>query len=276
MNTMQKVIKYAAITFAIILTVGILTGIVGTVSGVVSIFDGEEGDRIDYSKDFEDVEELDISNGLGNLKVKIGSGFRVEASNVSNDFNVKVVNGTLVIDESDFIRRFLWFDFGVSRNKSYITVYVPEDFNARRIKIASGAGEVTLEDITTRHLIIDAGVGDIYGRRLNALQVDADGGVGNIKLTDVNFSDVDFDSGVGNISIEGMIFGKSEFDCGVGNVNLQLKGLREDYELRVNAGLGNMRVNGDKISREYNDNYRADNTIRIDGGIGDVNIVFSH
>jgi hypothetical protein len=276
MNTMQKVIKYAAITFAVLLTVGILTGIVGVVSGVVSIFNGEEGEMIDYSMDYnDDVEDLDISHGFGKLHVKIGTGFRVEATNVSENFSAKVVNGTLVIDESGF-KRFLWFDFGISRKKSIITVYVPEDFNAKRIKVNSGAGEVNLENIAADYLIIDAGVGDIYGRSLTAKKVEVNGGVGNINLTDVNFSDVDFDSGVGNIKVEGMIFGRSDFDCGVGNVKLQLRGLREDYALRIDAGVGSIRINGDKISRDYNDNYKADNTISIDGGVGDVDIVFSH
>lgn len=276
MNTMQKVIKYTAITFAILLTVGILTGIVGVISGVVSIFDDEEGDKIDYSMDFEDVEKLDINHGMGTLNIKQGIGFRVEATNVSKDFDARLVNGTLIINESNSIGNFLWFNFGTSRIKSVVTVYVPEDFNAKSIKIESGAGNVNLEDISTRYLVIDAGVGDLYGRNLHAMKVEADGGVGNMKLKDVNFTDVDLDCGVGNISIEGMIFGKSEFSGGVGNVNIQLNGSREDYSLKVDAGLGSISVNGDKLSREYYDNYKAENTIKIDGGIGDVDIVFSH
>lgn len=276
MNTFQRVIKYVAIGFAIFLTVSILSGIVAVASGVFSIFDRDEGSRIDYSKDFSGIEQLDIKNNVGKLVVKPGNGFRVEATNVTEEFRAEVVNKTLIIEEPNYFRHFLWFNFGTSRAKSVVTVYVPEDFDAKRIEIDSGAGEVELRDLSTQRLIINAGVGDIYGEKLTAMRVEADGGVGNMNLVNVNFTDVDFNCGVGNIKIDGMIFGKSDFDCGVGNVRIQLNGARDDYALDVKAGLGKVTINGDKVSREYNDNYRADNTIRISGGVGDVDVVFIH
>lgn len=276
MNTFQRIIKYAAIAFAVFLTIAILTGIVGALTGVISIFNGKEESRIDYSKEFSGIEQLDINHKLGKLNVKTGSGFKVEATNVSDRFRAEVVNGTLVIDEPDFARWFKWLNKGRTRMKSIVTVYVPEDFNAKRIKIDSGAGQINLEDLSAQRLIINAGVGDVYGKGIKAMRVDADGGVGNISLVDVDLTDVDFDCGVGNINIEGQILGKSEFDCGVGSVNIKIKGAREDYALKVSAGLGRVRVNDQKVSGEYNDSYRADNTIKIDGGVGDVDITFSH
>ncbi len=276
MNTFQRVIKYVAIGFAIFLTIVILSGIVSVAAGIVSVFDGEDKKRIEYSKDFSGIEQLDINHKIGKLIVKSGSEFRVEASNVSEDFRAEVVNNTLIIDEPDFMRKFLWFDFGTSRIKSSITVYVPEDFNATRIEIDSGAGTVDLEDLTTQRLIINAGVGDVHGKNLTAMKVDAEGGVGNMNLVDVNFTDVSFDCGVGNINVEGMIFGRSDFDCGVGNVHIRIKGQRDIYALKVNSALGSVSVNGKKISREYYDKYNSDNTLMISGGVGDVDIVFSH
>lgn len=275
MNTFQKVIKYLAIALAIIITVGILTGVVNVISGVVAIFDGEEVNRIDFSENFTEVSQLDINPGLGKLIVKVGDGFQVEATNVSEKFRANVVNGTLVVDDSHYRRRFLWFDFGTPRIKSIITVYVPEDFIAKRIKIDSGVGEVILEELRTDSLIIDAGVGDLKGHNLTAMRVNANGGVGNMNFSGVRFTDVDFDCGVGNISIDGTISGKSVFDCGIGEVSLDIRGNRDDYALRIDAGLGSIRVDGDKVSGEYKDTFNADNTIRIDGGIGNVNIVFN-
>lgn len=277
MNTFQRVIKYVAIAFAVFLTIGIIGGIVSVVTGVASIFSrGDDVKTVDYVKDFEDVEKLKINHKIGKLSVKPGKGFRVEATNVSDGFRAEVISGTLYIEEPDFVRRFLWFDFGIRHGKSIITVYVPEDFYAKRIEINSGAGDVRLENLFTDYLRIDAGVGDITGSKLTAMRVDANGGVGDMKLTDVNFTDVDFDCGVGSIKLDGMIFGKSEFDCGVGSVKIQVNGAREEYTLKVSAGLGTVRVNGDKVSGEYKDTYKSDNTLSIDGGIGSVDITFTH
>lgn len=278
MNTFQRVIKYVAIGFAVFLTVVILTSIVSVLTGVISIFNGKEGKKIEFSKEFSDshIDQLDINNNLGKIIVKTGSEFRVEATNVSERFRAEAVNGTLIIDEPDYTRWLKWLKVDKNRTKSVISVYVPEDFYARRIKIDSGVGEVNLENLSTDRLIINGGVGDIYGKGLRAMRVDADGGVGNMNFVDVDFTDVDFDSGVGEISINGQIKGRSEFDCGIGNVNIIIKGARDDYALKINSGLGGVRVNDKRVSGEYKDNYQADNIIRIDGGVGSVDISFSH
>jgi|LSQX01.1.fsa_nt_gb DUF4097 and DUF4098 domain-containing protein YvlB len=275
MNTFQKVIKYIAIAFAIFLTVSILTGIVSVILSLLGAFSVNEKERIDFSNEYSDIEQIDINHKVGKLIIKPGDEFRVEASNVSKRFRAEAVKGTLVIDEPDFMNWFLRFDFGNPRKNTVITVYVPKDFYARRIKIDSGVGEVILEDLVTESLIINAGVGNIYGKNLKAKKVDAHGGVGDMTLIDIHFSDMDLDSGVGDIDIEGIIIGKSEIDCGIGDVNLRIDGARENYIMRIDDGLGSIKVNGKKTYGEYNDNYKADNTIKVDGGIGDVDIDFS-
>ncbi|HHT88091.1 MAG TPA: DUF4097 domain-containing protein [Clostridiales bacterium] len=274
MNTFQRVIKYLAIAFAIFLTVTILTGIVGLISSIFGVVKWSDEKRTDYSMDYSGIERLDIKHRVGKLIIKPGKGFRVEATNVSESFRTKEVNGTLIIDEPFFVGRFLWFNFGYADNKSVITVYVPENFTADSIKIDSGVGEVHLEKLTADRLTINAGVGDIYGNNLTAKKVNIDGGIGSMKLTDIDFSNVDLESGIGDISIEGIIEGKTEIDCGIGSISLNLNASREDYILRADTGLGNVKVNGRKLNRKHYDNYLADNIIRIDGGIGDVNINF--
>lgn len=274
MNTFQRTIKYLAMAFAIVLTIGILTTIVNVVSGLVYTFNGDEDGTIDYSMDFTDVSQLDISHELGKLNLKVGSGFRVEARNVSDGFRANLSNGTLVIGNSTHIKKLLWFDFGTSRSKSVVNVYVPKDFVADRIKIDSGFGNMSLEDISAEDLIIDAGVGNIKGSNLSAKKVEIDGGVGEVDFTNVNFTDLDLNHGVGNIKIDGVILGKSEIDGGIGGIKLGVRGAREDYAIRISAGLGRVRVNGKKFNSDYNDTYNADNIIKIDGGLGEVDLVF--
>src|SRR5690606_124359 len=110
MNTFQRVIKYVAIGFAVFLTVVILTSIVSVLTGVISIFNGKEGKKIEFSKELSDshIDQLDINNNLGKIIVKTGSEFRVEATNVSERFRADAVNGTLIIDEPDYTRWLKW------------------------------------------------------------------------------------------------------------------------------------------------------------------------
>lgn len=276
MNTFQKVIKYVAIAFAVLLTVVIISGIASFVSIVVSPISSRGGkETIEFSEVFiGEIENLEINSRYSKLVVKPGGQFKVEASNVSDDFRAEIKNGSLIVEEEDFMNRF--FNFSMISNKgSTITVYVPDDFNANLIDIDSGAGNVILEDLSTKKLIINAGVGEIRGINITAKEVDADGGVGDMDFTNVTFWDVEFDSGVGDVNLEGRILGKSNFNCGIGDVEIDLKGSREDYSLDIDSGLGRIRVNGQKISSNYMDNYKSDKIIRVDGGIGNVDIDFN-
>lgn len=275
MTTFQKIIKYLAIALAIFLTVSIISGIVGFVSSVFGFVRRNDEGKIDYTKEFDGIKKLDINYKVGKLIIKRGSRFKVEASNVSRSFSAKEVNGTLFIDESSFFRKFLWINFGHSRN-SVITVYLPEDFTAESIKIDNGVGDVYMEDVSARRLSINGGAGSITGRGLTADKADIDGGVGSINLSNVYFSDTDLDSGVGDVNIDGIMKGKTEIDCGVGSVRININAAREDYVLKVDTGLGNIRVDGERLSKDYRDNRQADNMIVIDGGVGDVRINFNN
>ncbi len=282
MSSTQRVIKYCATAFAVLLAVGIITSIAGLAFSVISVVSGGEisiggwnGKTIDVSESFEDVKSLDIDNATGTLNIKIGETFKVDAENVSEKFEAKVnSSGKLTISEKSK-HGFLWFDFdGISSPNSKITVYLPADFVAKDVKIDTGAGNVTIEGLKSDTLLISAGAGNVKGSDMTAEEVKVDGGVGSVNLNHVNFNNVDFDCGVGSLNLDGYLSGKTEIDCGVGSVNLDITGKLDDYDLNIDSGVGTVRLNGKKVSGSYNKDNDALNSIEVDGGVGDVNIDF--
>lgn len=284
MSEVQKVIKYIATAFAILLAVGIITGIVSaafavvhTVSGGRISFRGRDEKTIDFTDSFTDVKSLDINNSSGSLKIMVGETFKVEAEKVPEGFEAKVTgSGKLVISDREEGIQFLWFNFGGFDNpNSKITLYVPADFIAKEAKIDNGAGSVSLEGLQAKELTISAGTGNITGSNLAADKVKIDGGVGNVTFSDVNFKDADFDCGVGDLNIDGVLLGKNEIDCGVGSVDLDLIGIEDNYDFNVDTGVGTVKINGKKVSGDRKTDKNADNSIKIDGGVGDVRIDFA-
>jgi hypothetical protein len=277
MNSLQRIIKYLAIAFAAFLTIVIISGIVSLLSFITSVATGkrlfaDNRERIEFSQKFSGVEALNIENSAGELILMTGDDFRVEATYVSKSFIAEVTgNNTLTIkDRRTFI--FDWFDSGFE--KTNITIYLPEDFVAREASLDTGAGSVTIDGLNARKLIINAGAGNIKASDLTAEDVNIDGGVGNITITDARFKDADINSGVGNLRFEGVLDGDCEVDCGVGKVDFELDAIREDYSFDIDAGIGAVRINGEKISKEYKSRGNTGKTIKIDGGVGDVNIDF--
>ncbi len=277
MSSFQRTIKYIAVAFAVMLAVTIISGIASTAYMFIQAFSDHDNSKskatVDYSESFTGVKKINIENSSGNLIIKTGDQFLVEAENVSEDFNAKLnAGGTLTItDRREF--EFLWFNVnGFHNPNSKITVYLPSDFIAQETELSTGAGTVTVENLNTERLIISAGAGNVNGSGLTAERVIIDGGVGNIDLQDVNFSDADIDCGVGNLTIDGILLGKTKIDCGVGSVALDLQGHINDYDLEVDSGMGTIRLNGEKILDDYETDNNADNRIKIDGGMGNVTI----
>ncbi|MDF2510534.1 MAG: putative rane protein [Herbinix sp.] len=278
MNSFQRTIKYIAIGFAIFLAVVIISAIINVGVIIASVVSGglsmNKEKSIDFSEVFTDVSSLEVNNSTGKLTILEGDSFKVEAENVSRNFEAKLTKeGTLkVLDNSQNIK-FLWFRFnGINNPNSQITVYLPKDFIAEDIILDSGAGNVNIDGVQTQYLMLSAGAGNINGSNIAAEKVKVDGGVGNVNLEKVSFEDSDFDCGVGNLTVNGTLLGKNKFDCGVGDVTLELAGDMDDYNIKVDAGVGNIRLNGEKISSEYENNNNSPNSIDIDGGVGNVTI----
>lgn len=91
----------------------------------------------------------------------------------------------------------------------------------------------------------------------------------NIRITD-QFIGTSLNAVFGGISID---LRDAIIDS---DVDLKLEGEREDYALDIDSGIGNIRINGRKVAIDYYDNNKADNTITIDGGVGDLEIEFAY
>jgi DUF4097 and DUF4098 domain-containing protein YvlB len=282
MTTFQRTIKYCAVAFAIFLTVIIVGGIVNAVQAFLSCtsggITGNTMKKVDFSKEFTNVDSLDIDISYGSLIIAKGTAFKVEAENVTDDFKAKVSGGgKLSILQEGKASHFWGFHFGTRQKneKSKITVYIPEDFTAHDTKIDTGAGKMTIEQLHTKKLFISSGAGEIEGDNITAEEANIDGGVGAIHLTNASLKDTDLKCGVGSLKMEGALLGESNVECGVGEVDLNLKGNKKDYELNVDSGMGATYVNGTRIKHDYKTDYEAANSIDIDGGVGEVNVKFT-
>lgn len=276
MNEFQKVIKYLAMGFAIFLTVTIIGGIATGVFALTGVFSGvaASGDAVDINKSFDDVKSITIDHGVGTLKVRTGDSDKVEivAKNVSEHYIVeKSFSGNLTLKSKSRFWFWNWFD---GNFKSDITIYLPKDFVAESFIIDAGAGDVNIDDLEAKELEINGGAGDIRGNNIVAQTVDIDGGVGNVNFKQVMLNNTTIDAGVGNVDIEGILSGNTDIDCGLGNVDLDLVGTIDDYNIKVEKGLGNIKINGEKYSDINWNKLNAKYIIDIDGGVGDISINF--
>ena len=273
MSIGQKVIKYLAIAFAIALIVGIITTIVRVVSSIpltlkIGKNNSDSNNIIETSTDFENgnVASLDIDIALSDLTIKKGEYLKVESSN--KNIQCKQDKQKIKIEE----RKNNWFL--INNKREELIVYVPENLQFDIVNINTGAGKVNIEILNTKVLKMDLGAGETSIRNINVTEkakIATGGGKVNIKEARIN--ELKCDLGIGATEISAKLLGDTKIGTGIGSLKLDVSGKKEEYRTKINKGLGNVTVDGKKVSdNEVVGN--GENKIDIDGGIGEIKIDF--
>lgn len=300
MSPAQKVIKYFAFAFAVSLMVTILSSILMVIS---SVSDGNflfasEKNYINFTKEFENVENLDITNYSGKIYVQSGNvdKIMVEAINVPDSYIAKVSNQTLVIKDNgrgNFIFN-LWL-FGDYREKeTKITITLPQSIQFKKVEFDNGSGSMELSGFQTESFYLDGGSGAIIVSNIRANDTNISTGSGGVALEKVSLSNgyidtgsgavniansdltrINFDTGSGSLNFEGLLIGKCSVDGGSGSLAFDINQGIENYDLRFDSGSGGIWVNGKRRDDQDIRNEEANNILTVEGGSGEVAINFA-
>lgn len=301
MNSGQKVIKYCAITFAVLLIVSIFGGIFSALASLFNLtpvggtkWKGNAGsaNTVDYTKEFHGIEKLSIDVGEYKLIVKQGETdtVKVEAKNVTNDFKAEVKSDhTLEIDHDT--PGFYFFSWGHDV-RGVVTVTIPKQSNFRKaffnigsgnaeinglvtdsFELEGGSGAVSISDLTAGKFDLDTGSGAIEISNAKGQDAEAEFGSGSIRMTDCTMENLELSMGSGSFAYDGVLKGDTEIDGASGMIELNIVGDENDYRIECDAGSGGCYLNGDSID-DVKLNRGAENGLSIDGGSGTVEIKF--
>ena len=265
MTTLQKVIKYLAIAFAIFLTVSIIGGILSAVGLFGGLFSSDAVlEEVKTYSVAADIHNLDIEINAADLYIKEGDAFSVE-SNLKH-LKVEENGGLLTIQETK--------KFTGTYNGAVLTVYVPAGTVFDNVNLTTGAGRLTIGNLSSGTLDFELGAGDVSIDSLVATKsADIEGGAGRITITNGALKDLDLDMGVGQLNLTSALTGESDFDLGVGESNITVIGNKDDYKLDIEKGIGNITVDGEGVSNIKGQG-NGNNSIEVNGGIGAINLKF--
>lgn len=248
MSTGQRIIKSLAVAFGLFLTFTIFFSIVGGLYAFTSMFSKdnviEENTSILWNQSTENIKYLDIEVNSSNLVIKPGNSFIIETNN--KHIKYKIDNNELKIKEEGY-------HLTNSKLKSELIITIP-DTNLNEIDINTGAGNLNIDSINTEKLDIDLGAG-------------------TFTINNGSINDLDLDVGVGEVKITSNITGNSSISSGVGKLSLNLLNTFDNYRFEVNKGIGKVTIN----DIEVGDNStlgNGTNTIKLDGGIGEIVVKF--
>ncbi len=280
MTTIQRIIKYCAVAFAIFIIVSIVSSILfglNTFSEILgftrkerktenyNVIHSEVGRDEKVEKEFDNTQiaKLKIDIEYATLTIQQGDKFKV-ASNTSN-IETKQTEDELLIREKNV-------NLFRQNNQRRIIVTVPRNTILDTIKIEAGAGEINIEKLECKKLDLDIGAGKTTIQDLNVTQkAKIQGGAGKVEILSGEIANLDLDMGVGTFKLVSSLLGDNKINAGVGKLEIVLKNGIEKYTIKASKGIGSITVDGKEVADGaiYG---KGENTIKVEGGIGNITI----
>ena len=273
---MKKLIKYAALLFALALAASIIGGCltlgVSLIRGIQdelsyqTEFKHSENNSFWYRTEEGDIVFLGIPIGEGSGEVKSGSEqftaseiismkinlgsadlivepwerdtVSIEYENIPAEYEFYVNDETLVIDRKNKIS-FFWNISFTKTPKIHISVPASKVFE--KITVDKGSGSAMLIDVAATEINVDNGSGGLGISNATAEKLYIDSGSGGVNISDSKAGKSEFNSGSGALIVENCELGVASVDSGSGFVNLEEIVAKN---LRVDAGSGKVDISG--------------------------------
>ena len=159
-------------------------------------------------------------------------------------------------------------------NKGDLILYLPENSQFKTVKIQAKAGKIQIENLVTDFLSLELGVGETSIQRLNVSEnCKIESGAGKVSLLDGRIKNLDLDLGVGKFELTSSLLGSNKINAGIGSLELNLLGNKKDYLIKADKGIGAIHVDESVVSDDSTVG-TGENTIKIDGGIGNIDVSF--
>lgn len=271
MTSAQKIIKYLALCLATFLIFLIISSLLGVFYSVSKILDIQKDNEVTMDKmstvnfKTDDISSLDINLLFTNLIIKQGNNLHVETNNEKVHFDEE--NNSLKIKEDS--RNWL-----SQNNKGDLILYLPENSQFKTVEIQVGAGKIQIENLVTDFLSLELGAGETSIQRLNVSEnCKIESGAGKVSLLDGRIKNLDLDLGVGKFELISSLLGSNKINAGIGSLELNLLGNKKDYLIKADKGIGTIHVDEAVVSDDSTIG-TGENTIKIDGGIGNIDVSF--
>lgn len=277
MTSFQKIIKYGAIAFAIYLSLVIVGAIVFSITVIFGISSGFEMFQdsnhfamvTKWEQEFSDITSMDIEAGICKLMIKKGDTFKVEVSNVSDQFRCEAKGSKLIIEDEKLNRNI----FGINNIVPEVIIYVPENSQLDEVRIETGVNDTHIESLKADKVELEMGIGKYQIDNLSAKYAQIEAGAGETNINKAEIGELKLNGGVGKLVLTSKITKTADVDCGVGKVDLNLMGTSDDYQIEANTGLGNFEVDGKKVRDDERIGSGAV-TIKIEAGVGETTVNF--
>ncbi len=194
-----------------------------------------------FEQTYTGVRALDLKVGLADCEIIPcdGEKWKVEGERLNSRFSCKLEGGELSVNCGRPLLSFL----RTKNNTSKLRLYVPRDQVLEEIDIDTEVGTVAMS-------------GDSDFLKCEELKLEC---------------------GVGKTSLRADIREEGKLEGGVGEIRLTLAGKEDDFNYKVEYGVGNVAIGGEKhsgVGGDYEVDNGASKDLKVECGVGSVELLF--
>ena len=245
--------------------------------GGVNMFEDTANLKFDEGKEMEfvagDIKNLDIELAAGTFEIVEGDDDKIIIRSAKK-IKASQSGDTLKIDTGKTVK--IHF-FGISDEGNHVEITLPKDKEFHTIDLSIGAGTMNVDTLVGEDLELEIGAGEIIVDELACEKARISVGAGKAVVDNGAAEKLDLDVGMGEIWYAGSLAGDLDADCGMGNMDVRLDSKEEDYNYKIDVGMGNITVGnasygGMAQSKEIDNDADAD--MDLDCGMGNIKIHF--
>lgn len=228
----------------------------------------------------KDYKELELEIGGCVLEICEGSEFRLDGENIEKKYLICESGSdrlTIKYKKKDSGIHLSFFGLNFGEKKRTLVLTVPKDYEFENVSMKIGAVDGSINKLTTGKLVLEVGAADLSVEELIAKEsAKIKVGAGEIEISKAELNDAQLEIGAGEMTVNGVITGKSSVDCGVGEAEIMLLGNEEDYDGKLDCGLGSLTFGSKHLSVNGSQNISngKENRLDVNVGIGEVKVLF--
>lgn len=229
------------------------------------------GDRVYVSGTMAALDSIVVEGVSDNVTITAaGSEFMLDIDHdkkESMDFSVK--DGTLyIVGDLDGM-------FNMGYEPGNISITVPQDLNWRSlVRVDTDMGNIYLENIDAGEAELDTDMGNITVSNGHFNNLDCDSDMGDVTVTSVEADSLKCYCDAGQVNAVEFTAKETDLEADLGSVTAIALGARSDYSLELEVDLGEVKVDGQKVSSPY-ETYGKHYVLKAKADVGSVTLDFA-
>lgn len=249
----------------------------GFYMGGRKVFDDTANMEFDAAKEMEfaadEIENLNLELTAGTFEIVEGDADKIIIRSAKK-IRTKVNNKTLSLDTGKRVNVHFW---GMTEEGHHVEITLPKGKEFHTIDVEAGAGQVIADSLKADEVELEIGAGSIMTEELACKKGKINVGAGESSVKNGTAEELDLDVGLGELYYKGSLTDDLDADCGMGNMDIYLDGTQEDYDYKINVGMGEISIGNDSYggtSQSRTIDNDADADMDLDCGMGCIKIHF--